>query len=61
MKRQHPEWEKIIASETNDKEVITKIYKHLMKLNPKNKQPNQKVDRRLKQEFLHRRHTGCCC
>ena len=33
MKRQPSEWEKIIANETNDKEIISKIYKQFMKLN----------------------------
>ena len=32
-KRQPSEWEKIIANETTDKELISKIYKQLMKLN----------------------------
>ena len=43
-------WEKIIANETNDKGLISKIYKQL-------KQPNQKVGRRPKQTFPKRRHT----
>ena len=33
VKRQHSEWEKIIASEIIDKELISKIYKQLMHLN----------------------------
>ena len=45
-KRQLSEWEKIIANETTDKELISKIYQQFMQLNTrKNKQPNQKVGR----------------
>ena len=33
MKRQPSEWEKIIANETADKELISKIYKQLIQLN----------------------------
>ena len=33
MKRQPSEWEKIIANEATDKELIPKIYKLLMQLN----------------------------
>ena len=33
VKRQPSEWEKIIANETTDKELLSKIYKQLMQLN----------------------------
>ena len=33
VKRQPSEWEKIIANETTDRELISKVYKQLMKLN----------------------------
>ena len=33
MKRQSLEWEKIIANEASDKELLSKIYKQLMQLN----------------------------
>ena len=33
MKRQPSEWEKIIANETTDKRLLSKIYKQLIQLN----------------------------
>ena len=35
MKRQPSDWEKIIANEETDKGLISKIYKQLLKLNPR--------------------------
>ena len=59
VKRQTSEWEKIIANETIDKGLISKIYKQLIQLNARkaNNSPNQKVGKRPKQTFLQRRHT----
>ena len=52
------EWEKIIANETTDKGLISKIYEQPIQLNArKNKQPNQKVGKISTQTFLQRRHT----
>ena len=56
VKRQPSEWEKIIANETIDKGLISKIYKQLIQLITR-KTTNQKVGKRLKQTFLQRRHT----
>ena len=59
VKRQPSEWEKIIANEATDKELISKIYQQLTQVKPQkiNEQPNQKVGQRTKQTFLQRRHT----
>ena len=56
VKREPSEWEKIIANETTDKGLISKIYKQLIQLITR-KTTNQKVRKRLKQTFLQRRHT----
>ena len=34
VKRQPSEWKKIIANEATDKDLISKIYKQLLQLNP---------------------------
>ena len=67
MKIPPSEWEKIIANETTDKGLISKIYKQLIQLNARKrkkpikkckrpKRPNLKV-KRPKKTFLQRRHT----
>ena len=58
VKRQPSEWEKVIANETTDKGLNSKIYKQLIQLNSrKTNNPNQKVGKRPKRTFLQRRHT----
>ena len=58
VKRQPLEWEKIIANETTDKGLISKILRVARTTQyQKNKEPNQKVGKRPKQTFLQGRHT----
>ena len=57
-KRQPSEWEKIIANETTDKGLVSKIYKAVHTTQyQKNNQVNKKMGGRSKQTFLQRRHT----
>ena len=58
VKRQPSEWDKIIANEATDKELISKIYKQLLLLNSRKiNDPIEKMGQRTKQTFLQRRHT----
>ena len=58
VKRQPSEWEKIIANEETDKEVISKIYKQHLQLNSRKiNDPIKKIGQRMKQTFLQSRHT----
>ena len=57
MKRQPTEWGKKITNEATDKRLISKIYKHLMKLNIK-KIKNKKMDGGPKQ--MAKRHMKRC-
>jgi len=52
VKRQPSEWEKIIANETTDKRLISKIYKQLIQLNTrKTNNPIKKWEKDLNRHF----------
>ena len=57
VKRQLSEFEKMIANETADKQLIFKIYKHFMQLDTRKIKNPIKVGQRNKQTFLQRRYT----
>ena len=53
------EWEKIMANETTDKVLISKLYKWLIQLSArKTNNPIKKWEKGPKHIFLQRRHTG---
>ena len=57
VKRQSSEWEKIIANEATDKELILKIYKQLLKYNSRKINDTiKKWAKELNKHFFQRRH-----
>jgi hypothetical protein len=66
-RRNHPQWEKIFASYTSDKGLITRIYRELKKLNsPQINEPIKKWSPELNRTFLKeeikmsKKHTKEC-
>ena len=51
VKRQPSEWEKILANETTDKRLISKIYKQLLQLNARKTNTQSKSGRDLNTHF----------
>ena len=57
VKRQLSEWEKIIANETTDKGLISKVCKQFIQLNTRKTNNPIKKWEKDRQTFLQRRHT----
>ena len=58
VKRQPSEWEKIIANEATDKELISKVYRQLLWLNSRKiNDPITKWAKELNRHFSKKRHT----
>lgn len=51
MKRQAPEWEKMLVNHTSDKVFVSRIYKELKQLNNKTKTQFLKLGRDLNRRF----------
>ena len=51
VKRQPSEWEKIIANETTDKGLVSKIHKQLIQLNARKTNPIKKWEKDLNRNF----------
>ena len=53
VKRQPSEWEKILANDSNDKELISKIYKQLLQLNSRKKEKSDPIKKWAKELNRH--------